>query len=59
MRMSTNSHGFRGPELPPAPRDCVLFIGDSQTLGHGVSDGEEYPSLIRKTLALTAQTGLP
>jgi hypothetical protein len=51
MRLSTNSHGFRGPELPPAPRDCVLVLGDSQTMGHGVNDGEEYVSLLRETLA--------
>jgi hypothetical protein len=50
MCMTTNSLGFRGPELPPAPSDCVLVLGDSQTMGHGVSDGEEYCSLVRKDL---------
>ncbi len=51
MQMSTNALGLRGPDFPSAPRDCVLFLGDSQTLGHGVNDGEEYPSLISKSLA--------
>ena len=50
MHMTTDSHGFRGPELPSVPGDCVLFLGDSQTMGYGVSDGEQYPSLIGKTL---------
>lgn len=42
--LSTNSLGFRGPEVPPAgPRTVtILGIGDSLLFGHGVGDGESY-----------------
>ena len=43
MRLTTNSHAFRGPEPVSFPRRSVLFLGDSFTLGYGVNDGEEYP----------------
>jgi hypothetical protein len=46
MRFSTNSLGFRGPELKGAPRRTIVFVGDSFTMGYGVSDGEEYPARI-------------
>lgn len=48
--LSTNSLGFRGPEPPSPPQGVVLFIGDSMTMGSGVSDGEEYPAIIRRRL---------
>lgn len=51
MRFSTNSLGFRGPEPPAFPADGILFLGDSFTSGYGVNDGEEFPELIRRTLA--------
>ena len=47
MAITTNSHGFRGPEVIGRP---ILFLGDSFTLGYGVSDGEEYPQLVGETL---------
>jgi hypothetical protein len=50
MSFSTNSLGFRGPETREPPRDVILFLGDSFTLGYGVSDGEEYPAIVRDTL---------
>jgi hypothetical protein len=46
MRLSTNSLGFRGPEPHGAQRRPLIFLGDSFTLGYGVSDGEEYPARI-------------
>ena len=46
MRLSTNSLGFRGPEPDGVPRRAILFLGDSFTLGHGASDGEEFPARI-------------
>ena len=46
MRFSTNSLGFRGAEPDGMPRRPILFLGDSFTLGYGVSDGEEYPARI-------------
>jgi hypothetical protein len=50
--VTTNSEGFRGPEL----RDRsdvgfrVLCIGDSFTFGYGVADGESYPSQLEQLL---------
>lgn len=49
--LSTNSLGFRGPEPAAAPKRPVLFLGDSMTMGTGVSDGEEYPQLVGAMLA--------
>jgi len=51
MRFTTNTLGFRGPELTPGCRDALIFIGDSFTMGYGVSDGEEFPCLVRRALA--------
>ncbi len=49
ISFSTNSQAFRGPEaLPGRP---ILFLGDSFTMGYGVSDGEEFPALVRAALA--------
>jgi hypothetical protein len=45
MRFSTNSEGYRGPERTNSPLS-VLFLGDSFTMGYGVSDGAEFPALI-------------
>ena len=51
MRFSTNSLGFRGPEIPAIPDGAVLFVGDSFTMGYGVSDGKEFPALLDRRLA--------
>lgn len=50
MSFSSNSSGFRGPELHSPPVTPILFLGDSFTMGYGVSDGEEYPALIKARL---------
>lgn len=50
MELSTNSLGFRGPEPQQFPNNSLLFLGDSFTMGYGVSDGEEFPDLIRQAL---------
>jgi lysophospholipase L1-like esterase len=50
MRLSTNSLSFRGPEPAGIPERSILFLGDSFTLGYGVSDGEEYPARIAAEL---------
>ena len=47
MTFTSNSLGYRGPEPDSPPTDSVLFLGDSFTMGFGVSDGEEYPALIK------------
>ncbi|HLE25555.1 MAG TPA: SGNH/GDSL hydrolase family protein [Thermodesulfobacteriota bacterium] len=51
IQYTTNSLGFRGPEPKTFPYRPILFLGDSYTEGYGVSDGEEFPELIRKQLA--------
>ena len=43
MRFTTNSDGFRGPELGNLSSRSILFLGDSFTMGYGVNDGEEFP----------------
>jgi len=50
MTFTSNSLGFRGPEPDSPPKNSVLFIGDSFTMGFGVNDGEEYPALIKAEL---------
>ena len=50
MQISTNSSGFRGPEIGTLSSRPILFIGDSFTMGYGVNDDEEFPSLVRKAL---------
>lgn len=51
MRFTTNSHGFRGAEPIPSDLRPILFLGDSFTMGYGVSDGFEFPALIAKRLS--------
>ena len=51
MWITTDSEGHRGPEQSPKPRGAVLFLGDSFTMGYGVSDGEEFPALVRDAIA--------
>lgn len=51
--VSTNSLGFRSPELAPAaaPGAITIFgIGDSIMFGHGVGDGESYLDVLRDLL---------
>jgi lysophospholipase L1-like esterase len=50
MRFTTNSEGFRGPELGILSPRPILFLGDSFTMGYGVNDGEEFPALVRAAL---------
>jgi lysophospholipase L1-like esterase len=51
MRLTTNSRGFRGPELGSLDGGSILFVGDSFTMGYGVTDGEEYPAIVRQAIA--------
>jgi hypothetical protein len=37
MRLSTNSDGFRGPELGVLSSRPILLLGDSFTMGYGVN----------------------
>jgi hypothetical protein len=51
MRFTTNSDGFRGPELGMLSSRPILFLGDSFTMGYGVNDGEEFPAPVRAALS--------
>ncbi len=55
-KFTTNSLGFRGPEPVSPPTHGLLFMGDSYTMGYGVSDGEEFPELVRHALLQTGST---
>ncbi len=50
MSLTTNSRGHRGPEWSETSTGGVVLIGDSFTMGYGVSDGEEYAAVLRKAL---------
>ena len=50
MRISTNSGGFRGPEPEGPLLHPIVFLGDSFTLGYGVSDGDEFPARVEAAL---------
>jgi len=50
IRYSVNSLGYRGPQPQEFPKHPILFLGDSLTEGYGVTDGEEFPQLIRRAL---------
>jgi lysophospholipase L1-like esterase len=50
---STNSRGYRGPEVtqrPAAGVTRVVCVGDSITFGHGVGDDEPYPAVLQRLL---------
>ncbi|MEX2209246.1 MAG: GDSL-type esterase/lipase family protein [Myxococcota bacterium] len=59
MRFTTNSLGFRGPEPTTEPTGAIVFLGDSFTMGYGVSDGEEFPALVAERLRESGQGGIP
>lgn len=46
--LSTNSLGFRGPELGPKKLPRVLFLGDSITMAHYLPDEETFVRLVEK-----------
>lgn len=50
MHFTTNSLGHRGPELGDTVHRPILFVGDSFTMGYGVSDGSEFPALVASHL---------
>ncbi|WP_045860368.1 SGNH/GDSL hydrolase family protein [Teredinibacter purpureus] len=55
-----NSRGLRGPELPFKKPDNVkriAFIGDSQTWGWAVNDGETIPELTSRVLNKELRAG--
>lgn len=53
VRGSTNSAGFRGPELPVERSGGVRIacLGDSYTFGEGVGDDQTWPAQLREVLA--------
>lgn len=50
--VSTNSMGFRGPDIEPKKPGVtrLLFVGDSYTFGWGVPEELTYPQLVKKKL---------
>ena len=49
----TNSHGFRGREVSPAPSPGtvrILCLGDSLTFGTGVAERDTYPNQLESML---------
>ncbi len=53
-RCSTDSRGFRGPEIADSPAPGVTRVaclGDSITFGHGVDDDETYPAVLQELLS--------
>ncbi len=59
MRLTTNSHGFRGPPIAQTSVRPILFLGDSFTMGYGVTDGEEFPDLVRRALNADRPDAVP
>lgn len=59
MTFTSNSLGFRGPEPEGHVTDGILFLGDSFTMGYGVTDGREYPQLLGRMLEERVEMGLP
>ncbi|UCF09648.1 MAG: SGNH/GDSL hydrolase family protein, partial [Candidatus Bipolaricaulota bacterium] len=59
MRISTNSLGFRGPEPEGPLSGGIFFVGDSFTMGYGVSDGKEFPALVGAALAVGGESDVP
>lgn len=52
--VTTNSHGFRSPEVSGAARPgevTIVGIGDSVLFGHGVADGECYLDQLQTLLS--------
>ncbi len=45
-----NSDGYRGAEWGPAGDDEVLVVGDSQTFGLGVEEGETFSAILAKAI---------
>ncbi len=59
--VSTNSLGYRGPELPAeATYPRILCVGDSVTFGWGVSYEESYPARLAMLLGVeVVNVGVP
>ena len=52
-RYTINAYQCRGEVPPPGPQTLptVLVLGDSNAFGMGVSDGEEFPAVMQRSLA--------
>jgi lysophospholipase L1-like esterase len=60
VEFSTNRAGFRGPELPAAPRQGglrIVALGDSFTYGEGVADGDTMSAQLERLLGERAGAG--
>jgi hypothetical protein len=52
-----NQDGYRGAELPPAGKDDVLVVGDSQVFGLGVEDGETFSARLADAIHRPVMNG--
>lgn len=59
--VSTNSQGFRGPEIQEKKSGLrILCLGDSVTFGWGVEQDESYPALLARSLNIEViNAGVP
>lgn len=57
MVFTSNSDGFRGPEISSLEAGSILFVGDSFTMGYGVTDGKEFPALVRDAIESEPSNG--
>jgi len=57
---NTNEYGYRESSMPQISnrydRPNIVFLGDSNTFGIGVNDGDEYPAVLAKRLTPHADT---
>ncbi len=51
FRVTTDANGFRRMPTVDAPRQRVLFLGDSCTFGLGVDDHETFPAIVQDRLS--------
>jgi len=59
-KISVNSAGLRGAELPPPSPHEVLVLGDSQVFGLGVNDHQTFPHVLSKlTRRRVVNAGVP
>jgi hypothetical protein len=53
IRVTTNSRGFRSPEIEPARENTVTIVGlgDSIQFGHGIEDDQPYMRVLERILS--------
>lgn len=60
FEVSTNSQGFRGPEVGQKAGFRIVCLGDSVTFGWGVTHAQSYPARLGEALGVEViNTGVP